>query len=378
MKLLNQYISDDLSIILLIIFMLTLMIQLYYVFSVFLKLAFFKKASILNTETIPISVIICARNESDQLFLNLPNILEQNYGEFEVIVVNHQSIDNSKEILEAFSKQYTNLKIIEIQNNKHLRAGKKLPLTIGIKAAKYEHLLFTDADCMPSSSMWIHHMSSKFNSKNIILGYGPLYTHPGFLNKLIRFDTAWIGINYLSMALHKRPYMGVGRNMAYTQDTFFTTNGFKSHYSIASGDDDLFIQEATKNKENYTVQIEPESYMFSPAKRTLQAWIKQKSRHFSTTPKYKFIKKLLLAIYPISLILAWISFVSLILQEVYTVYIVSAMLLLYVIKWCIQGKCLLQLQEKKFALFFPFWDMFYALFIPLLYTVAKNKKNATW
>jgi hypothetical protein len=172
--------------------------------------------------------------------------------------------------------------------------------------------------------------------------------------------------------------MGVGRNVAYTQDTFFNTNGFKSHYSIASGDDDLFIQEATKNKENYTVQIDPESYMFSPAKRTLQEWIKQKSRHFSTTPKYKFIKKLLLAIYPISLILAWISFVSLILQEVYTFYIVAAMFLLYAIKWLIQGKCLLQLQEKKFALFFPFWDMFYALFIPLLYTVAKNKKNATW
>jgi cellulose synthase/poly-beta-1,6-N-acetylglucosamine synthase-like glycosyltransferase len=354
------------------------MIQLYYVFYVFLKLAFFKKASKINTEIIPISVIICARNESDQLFLNLPKILEQNYAEFEVIVVNHQSIDNSKEILEALSKQYSKLKIVEIQNNKHLRAGKKLPLTIGIKAAKYEHMLFTDADCIPSSSMWIHHMSSKFNSKNIILGYGPLNTHPGFLNKLIRYDTAWIGINYLSMALHKRPYMGVGRNVAYTQDTFFNTNGFKSHYSIASGDDDLFIQEATKNKENYTVQIDPESYMFSPAKRTLQEWIKQKSRHFSTTPKYKFIKKLLLAIYPISLILAWISFVSLILQEVYTFYIVAAMFLLYAIKWLIQGKCLLQLQEKKFALFFPFWDMFYALFIPLLYTVAKNKKNATW
>jgi len=378
MKLIKQYISDDLSIILLIIFLLTLMIQLYYVLSIFLKLAFFKNASKINAEIIPVSVIICARNESDQLILNLPKILEQNYAEFEVIVVNHQSIDNSKEILEEFSKQYRNLKIVELQHNKHLRSGKKLPLTIGIKAAKYEHLLFTDADCMPSSSMWIHHMSSKFNSKNIILGYGPLSTLPGFLNKLIRYDTAWIGINYLSMALHNRPYMGVGRNMAYTQDTFFTNNGFKSHYSIASGDDDLFIQEATRNKKNCTIQIEPESYMFSPAKKTLQEWIKQKSRHFSTTPKYKFIKKLLLAIYPISLILAWISFVSLILQEVYTFYIVVAMFLLYVIKWLIQGKCLLQLQEKKFAQFFPLWDMFYALFIPVLYTVAKNKKNATW
>ena len=141
MKLLKQYISDDLSIILLIIFLLTLMIQLYYVLSIFLKLAFFKKTSKINAEIIPVSVIICARNESDQLILNLPKILEQNYAEFEVIVVNHQSIDNSKEILEEFSKQYRNLKIVELQHNKHLRSGKKLPLTIGIKAAKYEQML---------------------------------------------------------------------------------------------------------------------------------------------------------------------------------------------------------------------------------------------
>ena len=118
--------------------------------------------------------------------------------------------------------------------------------------------------------------------------------------------------------------------------------------------------------------------MFSAAKETLTEWIKQKSRHYTTTPKYRFIKKLLLAIYPISLILAWISFVSLILQEVYPYHIGVVMAVFYAIKWFIQGKSLLQLQEKKFALFFPLWDMIYALIIPMIYVIAKNKKNATW
>jgi cellulose synthase/poly-beta-1,6-N-acetylglucosamine synthase-like glycosyltransferase len=378
MNFIKQYINDEFNAVLLGVFILTILIQLYYVLLIFRKLAFYKNKPKNISNSIPMSIIICARNESDKLFSNLPHILEQRYPNFEVIVVNHQSIDNSKEILDAFCQQYDNLRIVELHQDKHLRPGKKLPLTVGIKAAKNAHILLTDADCIPSSKLWIHHMASSSSANEIVLGYGPLIQKPGLLNKLLRFDTAWIGINYLSMALHKKPYMGVGRNLAYTQESFFTVNGFKSHYAIASGDDDLFIQEATRNKQNYTIQIEPESYMFSPAKETLTEWIKQKSRHYTTTPKYRFIKKLLLAIYPISLILAWISFVSLILQEVYPYHLGFIMVVFYAIKWFIQGKSLLQLQEKKFALFFPFWDMIYALIIPMIYVIAKNKKNATW
>jgi hypothetical protein len=171
--------------------------------------------------------------------------------------------------------------------------------------------------------------------------------------------------------------MGVGRNLAYSKSTFFGVNGFKSHYSIASGDDDLFIQEAAV-KNNYSIQIHPDSYMESPSKESLSDWISQKSRHYSTSTKYKFIKKLLLAIYPVSLILTWFSFVSLVLLGDNSLIISLIMVAFYVLKWWIQGRCLNKLQEKKFALFFPFWDLFYALFIPVMFALAKNKKKATW
>lgn len=378
MNYLNQHIGPDLILLFLGLFFITLTIQLYFILIVHLKLAFFKPKKISGKPAVPISIIIAARNESDNLFKNLPKILAQKYDVFEVIVVNHQSVDNSKDILEAFSKQFKNLKIVELAKDKHIRPGKKLPLTIGIKAAQYEHLIFTDADCSPKSMHWIENIAAKFSeNKEIVLGYGPMLKTAGLLNKLMRFDTAWIALNYLSMALNNKPYMGVGRNLAYTKSAFFGANGFKSHYSIPSGDDDLFIQEAVKSN-NYTIEILPDTFMYSPAKENMNDWIKQKSRHYKTAPKYPFIKKLLLAIYPVSLILTWICFVSLIQLGFYELYLTTSMVVLYFLKWWIGAKCLLKLEEKKLALFFPLWDLFYAAFIPVLFVIAKNKKNATW
>ena len=378
MTYLHQHIGQNLILVILLVFLITLIIQLYFILNIHSKLAFFKSEKSVENNSIPVSVIISARNESDNLFKNLPKILAQKHKEFEVIVVNHQSVDNSKEILEAFSRQYKNLKIVELAKDKHLRPGKKLPLTIGIKAAQYEHLIFTDADCTPNSDYWIKNIAANFNGKKaIVLGYGPMLKKAGVFNHLMRFDAAWIALSYLSMALKNSPYMGVGRNLAYTKDAFYAVNGFKSHYSISSGDDDLFIQEAAK-KNNYTGEILPETFMYSPAKDNISDWIKQKSRHYTTAPKYPFIKKLLLAIYPVSLILTWICFVSLVQLSNHWFYLTALLAALYVLKWWIGAMCLIKLKEKKLALFFPLWDLFYAAFIPILFVIAKNKKNTTW
>jgi hypothetical protein len=136
---------------------------------------------------------------------------------------------------------------MEVEKSKHLLPSKKLPLTLGIKKAKYEHLILTDADCSPSSEFWLQRMAEQFTEqKQLVLGYGPYNTEPGFLNKVIRFDTTMIAIHYFSLALNRVPYMGVGRYMAYTKSLFDYVKGFKSHYAVASGDDDLFVQEAAK------------------------------------------------------------------------------------------------------------------------------------
>lgn len=362
-----------------IVFCSFVLIQFLYVFFIHRKLAFYKEVSApTDSKLPPVSIIIAARNESDNLYENLPSILSQDYPEFEVIVVNNQSIDDSGWLLTAFCQQFPNLRVVELGRNKHLRPGKKLPITLAIKVAKYEHFVLTDADCKPTSSSWLRLMASKFNDqKQIVIGYGPFTKSKGIINKIIRFDTAWIGVSYLSMALAKLPYMGVGRNIAYTKSVFNSVNGFKSHYSIPSGDDDLFIQEAAK-KNNYTIQIDADSHCYSPAAPSWSRWVYQKSRHYSTSSRYKKFKKFLLGIYPLTLILMWISVIPLFFFKE-MIFISSCIFLVIILfKWWIQGRCLNQLKEHKFARFFPFWDLFYALLIPILYYISERKKYYKW
>lgn len=376
MLVLTQNIDNGIILFLFTLFIGTIIVQLYYILFIFRKLAFlnFQRKSASNE--IPISVIIAARNESHNLQENLRFILEQDYSNFEVIVVNNNSTDDSYQVLSALKKEYNHLEIIEFNNPDHVRQGKKLPLTLGIKAAKNEHLLLTDADCKPKSNQWIKKMARDFKEKEIILGYGPYIKTSGLLNSIIRFDTAWIGMNYFSFALNGFAYMGVGRNLAYTKRAYQAVDGYKSHHMLASGDDDLFIQEASK-KSSLGIEIDADTHCFSPSKNTWSGWIHQKSRHFTTTPKYSFIKKLLLATYPITLVAAWFSFVSLMILS-NSVFICFIMILFYTIKWWIQGKCLIKLNERKFALFFPFWDLFYSFLSPVLYMMGKTKRNKNW
>lgn len=354
-------------------------VQLIYTLFIYRKLAFYKeKSGLADNDLPPVTIIIAARNEADNLFENLPFILEQNYPQFEVIVINHQSVDDSSHLLNAYTRQYPNLRVIEVNRNHHLRPGKKLPITLGVKGAKYDHLLLTDADCRPASNNWLRSMSSHFISgKEIVLGYGPYNKKKGFVNRLIRFDTAWIAMNYFSMALSRLPYMGVGRNLAYSKELFNEVHGFKSHYSLPSGDDDLFIQEAAK-KNNYSINIDSSSFCYSDAAETWSSWARQKSRHYSTANRYNVIKKTLLGIYPFSLLILLISFVTLMLNIEFRWISLAVFSFVLVIKWWIQGRCLVKLGEKRFVLFLPFWDILYTLLIPVLFLTAEKKRPNKW
>jgi glycosyltransferase involved in cell wall biosynthesis len=256
------------------------------------RVAFIKENKIEDKKGI--TVIICARNENENLKKNLPLILNQKYDDFEVVVVNDRSWDNSIEILNNFKVKYSNLKIVDIPDNKTDNFGKKLAITIGIKAAKNNYLLFTDADCKPLSEHWINEMSKGFEGeKQIVIGVGIYEKELGFLNKIIRFDTVQIAINSLGYAKAKLAYMGVGRNLAYHQDIYYLNEGFKSHYHIESGDDDLFVNQAS-NKRNTQVIFSSKSMTISKPKKELREWIYQKRRHHTTNFKYKKKHKFLL------------------------------------------------------------------------------------
>ena len=288
-------------------------IQVIFYTYLFRKFAFLiDKKKPPNTH--PISVIICAKNEADNLKKFLPSVINQDYPDFQIVLINDASCDDTFEVMEEFANAHSNIKLVNVSSNETFWGNKKFALTLGIKAAKHEHLLFTDADCKPISKHWITEMTSHFSEdKSIVLGYGAYSKiKNSFLNKLIRYETFLTALQYFSYAKFGLPYMGVGRNLAYKKDAFFKVNGFISHMHICSGDDDLFINEIA-TAQNTEICFSEESFTVSTPKKTYGEWLFQKRRHITTASNYKTKHKVLLTLFYASHILFWIlSFVLLI------------------------------------------------------------------
>jgi len=354
------------------------LIQIVYYWCVFSRFVFYKKKDehiVLN----PVSVVICARNEYHNLKKNLPFIFEQVYPDFEVVVVNDCSEDDTEYLLKKFAEKYPNLKIATIYNNVNFFSGKKFPLSVGIKSAKNEILILTDADCCPSSNKWIETIQNKFtNNTEIVLGYGAYESTPGILNKLIRFDTITIALQYFSYALMGQAYMGVGRNLSYRKSLFYKNKGFTEHYKIRSGDDDLFINKAA-TKNNVRIAIHPESFTYSKPKATFREWFYQKKRHFSTSHLYKFKHKFLLGLYSLTQYAFYLLFIILLFKINDNILLVVSMFMLrllsslFVIK-----KTMKKLKEQNLLLFSPLFEIIFMLLNPIIVFSNLVSKNNKW
>ena len=238
----------------------------------------------------PVSVLVSARNAGEELENYLQALLTQDYPEYEVIVVDDGSEDSTHEVIDRYMAQDARLRTTFVPRDARVRSTKKLALTLAAKAARYDILLLTDADCVPESNRWIQEMVSGFGPSNspveIVLGYGAYFYRPGFVNRLARYDTLFNGLHYLGAALCGHPYMGVGRNLAYRKALFFDTGGFTRLMTNKAGDDDLFVNHVA-TAANTAVALSPDSYTWSPAKRTFREWWQQKRRHLSVAPQYK-------------------------------------------------------------------------------------------
>lgn len=289
------------------------LVQLAYWLLLFSRLIYFNnEKNKENNSFPPVSVIICAHNEAENLSRHLPYFLEQEYPTYELIIVNDYSSDNSSKILLDFQKKYTNLRVISLQGQKSY-SGKKTALEAGIETAAFDILLLSDADCYPASPYWIKRMQSKIRGIITLgLGFSPYVKKPGFLNAFIRFETIQAAIQYLSLAVVGFPYMGVGRNLVYKKSLFHKAGGFEDHYDLASGDDDLFVN-AIASKDNTTIILDPSSFVLSIPKSSFREFYYQKSRHLQTGKRYKPLHQLLLGGLSLSHFLHYLAGISLIL-----------------------------------------------------------------
>ena len=282
-------------------FLLVTLIQIFYYLIFFRRVAFFKNTIKQKSQQHPVSIIVCARDEASNLVKNLPGVLVQTYPtSHEVIVVNHNSQDETRYLLEELKKTFKHLQPVNLTQEAKGIPGKKYPLSIGIKEAKHEIVLLTDADCVPASEYWVHKMQDGYDDGiDVVLGYGAYHKKNGFLNKLIRFDSFHSALQYLSYALAGLPYMGVGRNLSYKREIFIQNKGFSSINHVPSGDDDLFISLVAK-KNNTSVVLDQDAFTLSEPKASFSDWVTQKTRHYTTAKFYKPVHKFLLGLYSFS------------------------------------------------------------------------------
>ncbi|MBK9284550.1 MAG: glycosyltransferase [Sphingobacteriaceae bacterium] len=342
-----------------------------------LPLVFYKKKNAEN-HLPPVSIIICAKNEDDNLTEFLPKICSQNYPEYEVIVVNDCSFDNTENVIVEFSRIFDNLKKVTIKEDDYYKHGKKFALLVGIKGAKYENLLLTDADCYPASENWLKEMASCFTEKKeIVLGYGAYEKHTGLLNKLIRFDAFMIAVQYLSAAIKHKPYMGVGRNLAYTKDLFFRSKGFSNHYHIQSGDDDLFINNVASGL-NTQVCVDKEAITYSKPKKNYRDWTIQKARHLSTAPLYKSSSKSRIAFSYFTQYYFYLSLLGLCLS-INTILIAPILLTLKVIiHWIMLNKATKKLNESDLLWGSVFFEPVLLILYPAFHLRKLFYKPGKW
>ena len=343
-----------------------------------------------------VSVLVCAHNEAYNLSAYLYALLSQDYPTYEVIVVDDGSEDKTREVIESYMVQDKRLRITFVPKEARVRSTKKLALTLAAKAAQYDYLLLTDADCTPESTHWISEMMSGFMSctkddvqctKEVVLGFGAYFYEKGFVNRLVRYDTLFNGLHYLSAAAHGHPYMGVGRNLAYKKELFFKTGGFKKMMNNRAGDDDLFVNHVA-NRKNTAVVCSRESITWSPSKTTMRDWWQQKRRHLSVSHDYRLGTKIRLALEPMSRGVFYLAVIALLVafacQPIVgsPLSILAAMALgLFLLRWIVQT-IIINLSAKRMGLhgFNMFTILGMDIFLPLvsLYMLCVPKKQVKW
>lgn len=257
-----------------------------------------------------VSVIVCAHDEEENLRELIPILLAQNYSNYEVIIVNDRSNDGTYDMLLKLTTENPKLRMVSVRETPKHMNGKKFALTMGIKAAKNDWILLTDADCRPDNG-WINGMTRHFTEdKNIVIGFSPYEKQEGVLNSFIRFETFLTAIQYFGFALLGRPYMGIGRNLAYKRNLFLESKGFNDHMNVIGGDDDLFVnQHATAATTG--IAMSSDVIVRSVPKKTWREFFDQKLRHLSVGKRYKAGDRFLLGMFTLTWLLWPFTIVSL-------------------------------------------------------------------
>jgi glycosyltransferase involved in cell wall biosynthesis len=345
--------------ILLIVFFTAVGVQLLYLIA--FLIAFLRKRTEKENSPVPVSVIVCAHDEEQNLKELIPQLLAQQYESFEIIIVNDRSNDGTYDFLLEETKKNPRLRMVHVDHLPGHVNGKKYGITLGIKAASYEWILLTDADCRPASDHWIATMAKRFQPQvNFVLGFSPYKKVGGFLNLFIRFESLVTALQYFSFALLKNPYMGVGRNLAYRKSLFLEKKGFNQFLNVTGGDDDLLVNQHAKGSST-EVQFHADAHQYSIPKTTWKAFFHQKVRHLSVGKRYRLKHRILLGVFGLTWIITWFTGVTILSFHVENWWVIGALVIRMILLLII-----LRTMLRQTGLKFELWAL---LFLDFLYSI---------
>lgn len=381
----SNVLTDSFTIFLLAVLLLsTLTLSLYYGL-VYLRVGRNKDTRTPLPDAVPdnawpsVSVVIVAHNESEFLKESLPYLLEQEYPDYEVVVVDYTSQDDTPFVLRVCAENYPHLKPVNFPEDVNMFRGKKYPLSIGIKSATKDVILLTEPDCIPRSFDWIRHMMCGYmHGASIVMGYSLLKENNTLLNAFERYDNMMFSASYIGMAMIGNPYTATGRNLSYRRDFFFNKGGFISHYTIPDGADDLFVNQ-NANKANATVVLRDDAYVEADARATFAQWHLDRLHRYGTRRYYGFKDKCMLLIYPVSQILFWVSLLLLVFNSLFPWQLLLCWLVLKM-GWQIVTCSVLakRLKVKKVQYFSPIFELYFLFANTILHLLTLRKKNIRW
>ena len=369
------------------IFLITVSVQIFYILIIFGRMSFFYKKKIKDSLSNPegVTVIVTAHNQKDDLKKLIPAVCEQDYPNFDVMVINDRSWDGTRGLLEEMMSLYPKLRTVTVKYTPDHVTAKKYALTLGIKVAKNDILLLTDADCIPKSNKWIELMTAPVRNeeKTFSLGFSQYNYGKGLLNHWIQFETLWTGLQFLAFAIWKSPFMGIGKNLCYRRSFFMDKKAFKGQWHINGGDDDLFVNQYANGK-NTAVVISPESITLSTPKTNWKSYFIQKKRHFNSGKYFQVRDKLKIGIYSSTHLIFWVTGIYLLIllgleqNWEHFLVILGIMIVRSILLTSVFTSARKKLEGKTKVFWTGFFDLMYLGYFWILGGLGYQSKKVRW
>jgi glycosyltransferase involved in cell wall biosynthesis len=323
-----------------------------------------------------VSVVLTAHNEAAYLKESLPYLLEQDYPDYEVVVVNYMSQDDTPFVLKVCGENYKHLKPIQFPEDVNMFQGKKYPLSIGIKSACGDVILTTEADCVPRTFTWLREMMAGYRVPGVqmVLGYAGVKEEPTLLNAMQQYDNLAETSLWMGFAIAGHPYSATGRNLAYRRDFFFQQGSFIRHYSEPDGADDMFVNQNTTNQ-NTVLCVASDSFVMAEAKPNMKQWRQQRFHRYATKRYYNGALKFTLRLYPFSVLLFYAALVMLAVLQFPWQYLLIMWLLKSVWQIWSFSRLTKRFEVKNVHIYAPLFEIYFVIANTFLYLSTLHKRN---